>query len=241
MWMRNERLQRSVNGSRLLRRLLVGSANRMQMMLLAGHKSPEVLERIRHSRRGVECLLSCDEAFVLQSLARAQVGLGGDFAEVGVFEGASARLLAEVKGHNTLHLFDTFAGLPAPGQGERAVFREGQFGARLEAVRARLAGYGGIRFHQGMFPETAQPLAQRLFSFVHLDVDLESSTLAALDFFYDRMVAGGIIVTHDFSTIPGVARAFERFLGDRAETLIELPTTQAFLIKQGAPALAAAA
>ena len=240
MWMRNERLHRIVNESRTLRRLLMGSANRLQMMLLAGHKSPDILRQIRHSRRGVECLLSCDEAFVLQALARAQVGLGGDFAEVGVFEGASARLLAEVKGANTLHLFDTFEGLPQPGKREGR-FTKGMFDARIDTVRSRLAPYDRISFHQGFFPETARPVAARRFSFVHLDVDLESSTLAALDFFYDRMVPGGIIVTHDFSTIPGVARAFERFLGNRREKVIELPTSQAFVIKQAVPELAVAA
>ncbi len=240
MWMRNERLHRAVNGNKPLRRLLMGSANRLQMMLLAGHKSPEILREIRHSRRGVECLLSCDEAFVLQALARAQVGLGGDFAEVGVFEGASARLLAAVKGANTLHLFDTFEGLPQPGRREGR-FSKGMFGARIDLVRRRLEGHDGIAFHPGLFPDTALPVARKRFAFVHLDVDLESSTLAALDFFYPRMVPGGIIVTHDFSTIPGVARAFERFLGNRAEKLIELPTSQAFLIKQAAPSLAEAA
>ena len=240
MWMRNERLHRVVNGSKLLRRLLMGSANRLQMLLLAGHKSPEILRQIRHSRRGVESLLSCDEAFVLQALARAQVGLGGDFAEVGVFEGASARLLAEVKGANTLHLFDTFEGLPQPGHREGR-FSKGMFDARIDIVRQRLAPYDAIRFHQGLFPETAGPVAGRRFAFVHLDVDLESSTLASLDFFYERMVPGGIIVTHDFSTIPGVARAFERFLANRIEKVIELPTSQAFVIKQAPAALAAAA
>ena len=240
MWMRNERLHRAVNGSKPLRRLLMGSANRLQMMLLAGHKSPDVLREIRQSRRGVESLLSCDEAFVLQALARAQVGFGADWAEFGVFEGASARLLAGIKGANTLHLFDTFEGLPEPSPREGR-FRKGMFEARIDVVRARLAPYAGVRFHPGFFPQTAQPVADRRFAFVHLDVDLESSTFAALDFFYPRMVPGGIIVTHDFSTIPGVARAFERFLAGRAEKMIELPTSQAFLVRQGETALAVAA
>ena len=157
-----------------------------------------------------------------------------------MFEGASARLLAEVKGGRALHLFDTFEGLPQPGHREGR-FSKGMFGAGIDIVRSRLAAYSGISFHQGLFPETARPVAGRRFSFVHLDVDLESSTLAALDFFYERMVPGGIIVTHDFSTIPGVARAFDRFLVNRREKVIELPTSQAFVIKQAVPAMAVAA
>lgn len=232
MWMRNERLHGVVANSLVLRRALMGASNRLQMMLLAGHKSPDTLERIRSVRRGSECLLSNDEAFMLHALGQAQAELDGDFAELGVFEGASARLLCEVKAGRTLHLFDTFEGLPMPAKEERRRFSKGQFHARFERVRRRLDGHEGVVFHKGFFPDTARGLEDRHFSLVHLDVDLEESTLAGLEFFYRRMVPGGVILTHDFSVIPGVARAFARFLEDKPETVIELPTTQAMVIKQ---------
>ena len=68
------------------------------------------------------------------------------------------------------------------------------------------------------------------FSLVHLDADLYSSTLAGLEFFYPRMVPGGIIIVHDYSTLPGVAQALTDFLAQREELLIELPTTQAMIV-----------
>jgi hypothetical protein len=41
------------------------------------------------------------------------------------------------------------------------------------------------------------------FSFVHSDVDLYASTRSVLEFFYPRMLPGGVILTHDFATAHG--------------------------------------
>ena len=234
MWMRNERMRGAMARSRTLRRVFMGASNNLQMMLLSGHKSPDTLHAVRQARRGAEPLLSNDEMFVLHEIGRAQSALDGDFAEFGVYEGCSARLLCEVKAARPLHLFDTFGGLPVPNGDERRVFAPGHFTATLERVKSSLAGYDGVHYHPGLFPETAKGLENRRFALLHLDVDLEESTEAGLRFFYPRMLPGGIIITHDYSIIPGVAVAFERFLRDKPEKVIELPTTQAILIKRDA-------
>ena len=234
MWMRNERMRGAMARSRTLRRAFMGASNRLQMMLLSGHKSPETLDALRRARSHAEPLLSNDEMFVLHEIGRAQSMLDGDFAEFGVYQGCSARLLCEVKGDRPLHLFDTFGGLPIPNDNERRVFAAGHFTANLDAVQATLASYERVYFHPGMFPATARGLEDHRFALLHLDVDLEQSTEAGLQFFYERMLPGGIIITHDYSIIPGVADAFRRFLRDKPEKLIELPTTQAMLIKRAA-------
>ena len=234
MWMRNERMRRAMARNQNLRRVFMGTANRLQMMMLSGHKSPGTLATLRHARSAGEALLSPDELFVLHQLGRAQSALEGDFAEFGVYDGCSARLLCEVKGDRALHLFDTFGGLPVPAANEDRVFAEGHFAAGLDNVRHRLSAYGNVHLYPGFFPQTSIGLEDRRFSLLHLDVDLEESTIAGLEFFYQRMVPGGIIITHDYSIIPGVACAFDRFLIDKPETMIELPTTQAMLIKRAA-------
>jgi len=45
------------------------------------------------------------------------------------------------------------------------------------------------------------------------------------------MVPGGIIIVHDYSTLPGVARALAEFLSKRRERVIELSTTQAMIVR----------
>ena len=109
--------------------------------------------------------------------------------------------------------------------------REGHYAASLESVQAFLAGHDNISFHPGLFPQSGAACADLRFSFVHLDVDLKSSTLGCLEFFYPRMLPGGVILTHDYSYLDGVREAFAEFCAERAERPIELPSSQAMLFK----------
>ena len=226
------RLHRLIAGSRTIRSLSIGLLARLELAFLAGHKEPDVLAAIKTARSGRESLLSGNEAFTLYSVARAQAALRGEMAEVGVYQGCSARIISLASDGAPLHLFDTFAGLPAPDADEHARMRKGHYAASLASVKTYLADREQVSFYAGLFPETAQPVADRRFSFVHLDVDLKSSTLGCLEFFYERMLPGGIILTHDYSYLDGVRAAFDEFLQGRPERAIELPSSQAMLVKR---------
>jgi O-methyltransferase len=236
-WMKFKSSQRIVGGSKVLRRLTIGVFARLELLLLNGHKDRSTLKSIRRCRRDAESLLTGNEAFFLYSLAQAQCGLDGAMAELGVFQGSSARIICEAKKDCALYLFDTFAGLPEPGEIETGFLKPGQFAASLPAVKSLLKEYANVRFHPGIFPESAKGIDEVRFSLVHLDADLYSSTLAGLEFFYPRMVPGGIIMTHDYSTLPGVERAFAEFLREKPEIVIELPSTQAMIVVRGPTAI----
>jgi O-methyltransferase len=238
-WMKYGRAQRVVGGNKMLRRLTIGTFARLELLLLRGHKDHATLRTIRRCRRVAESLLTGNEAFFLFSLAQAQCSLGGAMAELGVFQGSSAKIICEAKKDCFLYLFDTFAGLPEPDAMEMQLLSRGQFLASLPKVQGLLEEYANVRFHPGMFPQSASEMDGVRFSLVHLDADLYSSTLAGLEFFYPRMVPGGIIIAHDYSTLPGVARAFAEFLTDRPETVIELPSTQAMIVARGTRAIRA--
>ncbi|GBR51980.1 macrocin-O-methyltransferase [Neokomagataea thailandica NBRC 106555] len=224
-------MRRFLGGNRVARALTFGLQNRLQMALLKGHKSPKTLRRLAAASKAAHSLLSTDEAFTLHEIAQGQTTLPGDFAEFGVYRGASAALICGVKGSKHLHLFDTFEGLPeGTEEGERNVFQEGQFTGTLPDVQQILRHFGGVSFHKGFFPDTTAGLEEHKFSFVHLDVDLHDATRDALAFFYPRMVSGGVILTHDYSIIPGVSKAFQDFFALKPENIIELTTTQAMVI-----------
>ncbi len=217
--------------SRLLRRLTVGTLSRFELVIMGGHKQRTRLDIIRRIRRERESLLSGNEAFMISSLAAAQRAVGGVMAEVGVFQGCSAKLISVAGCPSELHLFDTFKGLPEPDRSERRAMRKGHYAASLDAVTAYLADQPNLLFHEGLFTGRDVPCADRSFSFVHLDVDLKEGTRACLDFFYPRMLPGGVILSHDYSYLDGVREAFAEFLADRAERVIELPSSQVMLIK----------
>lgn len=227
----SSRLHRFIAASRIVRSLSIGVLARLELAILGGHKDADAMGAIHAARAGRELLLSGNEAFTLYSIARSQAGLEGDMAEVGVYQGVSARLISLASDASKLHLFDTFAGLPAPDAVEHKRMRQGHYAASLPSVQAFLADRDGISYYPGLFPGTSGPCDGRRFSFVHLDVDLKSATRDCLAFFYPRMVPGGVILSHDYSYLDGVRAAFEEFFADKPERPIELATSQAMLVK----------
>jgi O-methyltransferase len=226
----NQRFQRLVGGT-VLERLGVNVLSRLQMVMLSRHKPREVLQLLRRVGRERTSLMTGFERFTLYSSARAYCRLPGDLAEVGVFQGVSAKLLCTVKGNKALHLFDTFEGLPKSSPRDGNVHSEKAYACSLESVRDYLKDYENVYFYKGLFPASAANLGEREYCFVNIDVDLYESTLACLQYFYPRMAPGGVILSHDYSLLVGVKAAFDEFLKDKPEPAFELPTSQCMLVK----------
>ncbi len=185
---------------------------------------------IRRVRQETPMVLVDDEAYNIYALAARTARIPGDLAELGVFKGGSARLICEVKGDRELHLFDTFAGLPEVGKSDPE-FGKGGFASSFEKVQSYLSSFANVSYHVGLFPETANGLEHLRFSFVHLDVDLYSSTLSGLTWFYPRLNRGAVLVSHDYVNALGVRQAFEEFFADKPECLLELSGTQVACVK----------
>jgi len=191
----------------------------------------ERLAIARHVAQERTLLLSPGEACQLLSCLEATDRIAGDVAELGVAYGASAKLLSmRLPAGKHLHLFDTFKGLPEATAADGVRFHSGEFESNLEDVR-RYVGTDRIHYYPGLFPATADPLRDRLFSFVHLDADLYDSTLAAFQFFYARLAPGGIMLCHDYPSASGVVKALAEFFRDKPEPVVELTGYQAMIVK----------
>lgn len=218
-------------GGGVLERLGINFLSRIQMMLLGAHKEPDVIRLIGRVRRERQSLLTAFESYIIYSLARSHRNRPGEMAEVGVFRGGSAKLICEVKGEKPLHLFDTFEGLPTATASDRNVHRVGQYTCSLDSVKEYVRDYPNVHCYKGLFPNTAGPIENSRFCFAHFDVDLYESTKSCLEFFYPRMLPGGVMISHDYSVLAGVKQAFKEFFAERPEGMIELPTTQCMVIK----------
>jgi len=206
---------------------------------MQSHLGPEwhaSLRAIHETRTMTPILLTDAAALQIMIAVRAACRLGGSMAEAGVFMGGSARLICEVKGQAPLHLFDVFEtqqrASDTSGVEIRAHF--GTVHGSLATVERVLAPYEKVHFHPGIFPESAKGLDEEKFSFVHLDMDLVSSTNAALAFFLPRMLSGAILIGDDYYD-PGVRQCFAEHCGHGGWTLMELPWGQVMVIKQGGP------
>ena len=76
-------------------------------------------------------------------------------------------------------------------------------------------------------------MADKTFSFVHIDVDLYEPAKDSLEFFYPRMAEGGIILMDDYGlgTCPGVTSAGQEFFSDKPEKLVSLSAGAGYIIK----------
>jgi len=187
------------------------------------------LKRIRYD---TDLLLEDIEAYHIFMAARRTQKVPGDIAEVGVYRGGSAKIICAAKGNRPLHLFDTFEGLPRVDEIDAVwPFYEGKFAAPFEEVKKYLADEPNVFLYKGLFPETAGPVRERRFSLVNLDVDTYESTKQCLQFFYLRMNPGGIIISHDYLTAPGVTKAVDEFFADKPEPVIETAGSQCLVVK----------
>ena len=200
---------------------------------LANYRYPSrtaIMQHIRQIKRDRKMLLTPVEAYQLYAAATAVRKVPGDVAEVGVFRGASAKLIRFALPDKPLHLFDTFEGLPQPDAIDGDL-RLGEFSCGLDEVKRYLGSEINTHFHAGIFPDSGIPARDRKFAFVHLDMDLFDGTLAALNWFYPKMLAGGIIITHDYAVLPGPTKAFNEFFSEKPEPMIELSGSQCMAIK----------
>lgn len=197
------------------------------------HNDParsQIFKIIKAVKKETELLLTDNEAYqIYMAVVRTQK-IAGDIAEVGVYQGGSAKLICMAKGDRMLHLFDTFNGLPATGPLDNR-YQEGQFKASINQVKNYLKIYDNVYIYQGFFPNTAESVKDKQFSLVNLDVDIYSSTMACLKFFYQRMTKGGVIISHDYINVSGVRTAFDEFFSDKPEPLIELSGSQCLIVK----------
>lgn len=185
-----------------------------------------------------------DRHFNLYSLAKSLTSLSGDTAECGAYYGSSSFLIClanQGKQNHEHHIFDSFEGLSKPDVHDRMknvktpIWKEHDLAVSLETVQANLSVFDFVRYYQGWIPACFHEVADRHFSFVHIDVDLYQPTHDSLTFFYERMVPGGIILCDDygFSTCPGATKAFDELLLDKPEKkVVHLSSGQGLIIKR---------
>ena len=211
---------------RIFLKLCVKYFKRTAVFPLDDPVSVRVRDLIKKINKGSVILQNFDGARILAVMSAYAQKIPGDIAEVGCYRGGSARIICEFKGEKTLHLFDTFEGLPVSGQSHS----KGEFIASLEGAKEYLSDCSKVYFYKGVFPDqTSCYVKDKTFSLVHLDSDLPERIPASLDFFYTRMNKGGIILIHDYPVYLG--EVVDSFFFDKPESIIPITSRHAMVIK----------
>ncbi len=182
-------------------------------------------------------LLSPDRCYILwKTLAQAS-RLQGDFIECGVYRGGTALLAAKTleseSNNRTLHLFDSFEGMPETMAGvdqfEATDFNK----TSVESVRQLFSSYPFVKIHQGFIPQSFVDLDIPQVAWAHIDVDIYQSVKDCIAYLYPRMAPAGIMVFDDygFPSCAGARRAVDEAFAELPETPLYLPTGQCLVIK----------
>jgi O-methyltransferase len=154
----------------------------------------------------------------------------GDFAELGVYKGGSARLIHLMAKDRTFHLFDTFEGFTGkdlePETGKAATYSIKNFADT--SVNKVLKNIGSnsdkLKIHAGYFPQSTEGLNETTYALVNMDADLYNPTKAGLEYFYARISPGGVIFIHDYNDKwDGLMKAVDEFELTIPEKLILVP------------------
>jgi O-methyltransferase len=154
----------------------------------------------------------------------------GDIVECGVWKGgsmmAAAMTLIEVGARRKLHLFDTFEGMPKPG--EHDISAKGIDAATtwastpqwalgtLDEVTANICGTGYdpalVSFVQGKVEDTIPASAPQQIALLRLDTDWYESTAHELEHLYPRLSTGGVLIIDDYGHWKGARRAVDEYI-----------------------------
>ena len=228
-----DKTRKIVYNSKSIGGILSKIATNFQFRLLSFYKDKETVDLIKEIKKEVDFSFYPYEAFMIHSIVKTQVSFEGDMAEVGVYQGGSAKLICEAKKEKTLYLFDTFTGLPKLSDDDthfgKKHWYENQFSnTSVDSIKKLLDGYENVQIIKGEFPESGKEITDKKFCFVHLDVDLYKSTIDSLRFFFPKMILGGIILMHDYHS-DGIQKAFREFRNENDIQVIELTGSQAII------------
>ncbi len=181
-------------------------------------------------------MLSEKRLYSLYSLARrvCEENLPGNFVECGVAGGGATALLAAVirKYSNQarwIYAFDSFEGMPAPGEHDRhqgllaseTGWGEGTCAAPVESVREiceKLGVEDILKPVKGYFEETLPRNQDRvgMIALLHADADWYESTRIIFETLYDRLSNGACIQVDDYGHWEGAKKAVDEFMEKRS-------------------------
>ena len=217
-----------------MRILPVGTRDKLFRSSLCFHKLiAHLWGKNFHASWGIQNLEDCETMAGTLELASREIyryNIQGNTAELGVFQGDFAKLINHFFPDRKLYLFDTFEGFDSRDKAteiaenysdpERQDFSQ----TSVELVLSKMEHRGNCIVRKGWFPETAEGVDDK-FCFVRLDADLYQPIIAGLEFFYPKLVHGGIMMIHDFNNTGynGVRQAVKEFCDRNSIGYVCLP------------------
>lgn len=159
-----------------------------------------------------------------------------DLVECGVCDGLSAYFalsdLRGVGGLGRMHLYDAWAPMRNENLLESEKHLIGDYSnISLQRVKKNLSEFDNVVYHPGYIPESlhVKPSPPEKISYLHIDLNSATPTIAALEFFFPRLMRGGVVLFDDYgwNNHRPTKKSVDQFFADKPGILMPLPTGQA--------------
>jgi O-methyltransferase len=182
-------------------------------------------------------------AFVACWAGQYAARLPGDFVECGVNRGGLSRMIVDYLRFETLNkkffLVDTFKGLipeyltpDERRKGLLAIYNYYEDNS-LAAVCETFAPFSNVVVMEGAVPEILPHIPSERIVYLSLDMNCALPEQRAVEYFWDRIVPGGVILHDDygFELHEEQRKMLDRFAASRGVPVLALPTGQGIILK----------
>jgi O-methyltransferase len=165
--------------------------------------------------------------------------LEGDFVECGVNRGGYSRAILNYVDlravHKTLYLLDTFRGLVDESLTDEERLLGRTAGGYDECYADVVRTFAGqpVEIIRGTIPGTLPLVTSPKIAYLSIDMNCVQPEIAAIEYFWPRLVRGGVVV-HDDYAMPAFVqqkRALDAFAERNRVRVLTLPTGQGLLFK----------
>ena len=176
-------------------------------------------------------------AFCIRYVTRFAKPSNFNFVECGVASGMSAYFaFAELKDKSyTFHLYDSWEIMKSEYLYDTEKEHIGKYdGQSIQNTKKNLEQYSDkIKYHVGYIPKTLDNSAPNEISYLHIDVNSAKTTNEILEFFYPRLVSGGLILFDDYgwTAYNETRKTIDKFLHVKNGILFISPTGQGIFYK----------
>lgn len=168
------------------------------------------------------------------------LSLDGDFVDFGggfgIFASAIYKYLDFQNENRKYFLLDSFEGLKQETSTESELHRINhfkQFGCWYDEVVDNFKDYKNMEIIKGFIPETLEQITSSKFCFASIDLNSFIPEKYALDYLWEKLVKGGIIIFDDYG-FPGHEEQksyHDEFAKSKGLLVYTSPTGQGILIK----------
>lgn len=168
--------------------------------------------------------------------------LEGDFVDCGVHTGIFARSVINyidfAKTNKKYYLLDTFSGLSEKYSSIKELERNKKMdydkrGNVYNKVKETFKNFN-VKIIKGAVPETLGQVESQKICYLSIDMNCVQPEIDTLNFFWDKIVKGGIIILDDYgysNSTNDQKEAHDKFAKSKNVQILSLPTCQGLIIK----------